>query len=145
MKKYMAIGLLVAAGLGLAAPDAHTLAITQNNFVAEDNMGGALLLLNKADEAHAHFEAAARINPHDPMSHSNLGAYLQQHNQLREAVEEYESTIRMTSDPELLASTYAQLNPKLMLKAACWNCCGLVTKPGSFSSEKPIALSASWK
>jgi Flp pilus assembly protein TadD len=87
----------------------HTLAITQNNFVAEDNMGGALLLLDKPDEAHAHFEAAARINPRDPMSHSNLGAYLQEHNRLREAVEEYESTIRMTSDPALLALTNANL------------------------------------
>jgi len=88
---------------------AHTLAITQNNFVAEDNMGGALLLLGKPDEAHEHFVAAARINPRDPMSHSNLGAYLQEHNQLREAVQEYESTIQMTSDPALLASTYANL------------------------------------
>ena len=87
----------------------HTLAITHNNFVAEDNMGGALLLLGKPDEAHEHFEAAARINPHDPMSHSNLGAYLQEHNQLREAVQEYGATIQMTSDPALLASTYANL------------------------------------
>jgi len=87
----------------------HTLAITQNNFVAEDNMGGALLLLDKLDEAHTHFEAAARINPHDPMSHSNLGVYLQEHNRLREAVEEYRSAIQMTSDPALLASTYANL------------------------------------
>ncbi len=87
----------------------HTLAITQNNFVAEDNMGGALLLLDKPDEAHTHFEAAARINPHDPMSHSNLGVYLQEHNQLRGAVEEYRSAIQMTSDPALLASTYANL------------------------------------
>src|SRR5581483_9100930 len=87
----------------------HTLAITQNNFVAEDNMGGALLLLDKPDEAHTHFEAAARINPHDPMSRSNLGVYLQEHNRLREAVEEYRSAIQMTSDPALLASTYANL------------------------------------
>jgi cytochrome c-type biogenesis protein CcmH/NrfG len=87
----------------------HTLAITQNNFVAEDNMGGALLLLGKPDEAHEHFEAAARINPHDPMSHSNLGAYLQEHNQLRQAVDQYESAIRMTSDPALLASIYGNL------------------------------------
>ena len=87
----------------------HTLAITQNNFVAEDNMGGALLLLGRPDEAHEHFEAAARINPHDPMSHSNLGAYLQEHNQLREAVQQYQSTVQMTLDPALLASTYANL------------------------------------
>jgi hypothetical protein len=51
----------------------HTLAVTSNNFVAEDNSGGALILEGREEEAHAHFEAAARINPRDPMSHSNLG------------------------------------------------------------------------
>jgi tetratricopeptide (TPR) repeat protein len=87
----------------------HTLAVTHNNFIAENNMGGALLLLDKAEEAHAHFAAAAAINPHDPMSRSNLGAYSQEHGQLREAVDQYETTIRLTSDPALLASTYANL------------------------------------
>ena len=38
----------------------------QNNFVAEDNLGGALILEDKEEQAHAHFEAAARINPKDP-------------------------------------------------------------------------------
>jgi Tfp pilus assembly protein PilF len=87
----------------------HTLAITQHNFIAENNMGGALLLLDRPEEAHMHFVAASAINPRDPMSRSNLGAYLQEHNQLREAVEQYETTIRLTSDPALLASTYANL------------------------------------
>jgi protein O-mannosyl-transferase len=88
---------------------AHTLAVTRNNYIAENNMGGALVLDGKTDEAHAHFLAAAEINPRDPMSHSNLGAYSQEHNQLREAVDQYETTIRLTSDPALLASTYANL------------------------------------
>ncbi len=87
----------------------HTLAITQNNFIAENNMGGALLLAGHADEAHEHFLRASQINPHDPMSRSNLGAYAQDHGDLRQAVEEYETTIRETSDPALLASTYANL------------------------------------
>jgi cytochrome c-type biogenesis protein CcmH/NrfG len=87
----------------------HTLAVTHDNFIAENNMGGALLLQDKPEEAHAHFAAAAAINPHDPMSRSNLGAYSQEHGQLREAVDEYETTIRLTSDPALLASTYANL------------------------------------
>ena len=87
----------------------RTLAVTQNNFIAEDNLGGAFLLEGKPDEAHTHFAEAARINPRDPMSRSNLGAYLQEHNQLREAVEQYEETIRLTTDPGLLASTYANL------------------------------------
>jgi protein O-mannosyl-transferase len=88
---------------------AHTLAVTEGNFVAEDNLGGALILEGKAEEAHTHFEAAARINPKDPMSHSNLGAYFQSHNQMREAVKECEAVIALTADPSLLAGTYANL------------------------------------
>jgi len=87
----------------------HTLATTQNNFIAENNMGGALLLGSHAEEAHEHFLRASQINPHDPMSRSNLGAYAQEHGDLRQAVDEYETTIRETSDPALLASTYANL------------------------------------
>jgi tetratricopeptide (TPR) repeat protein len=87
----------------------HTLAVTSNNFVAEDNLGGALILDGREEEAHAHFESAARINPRDPMSHSNLGTYYETHNQGREAVREYEAAIAMTSDPGLLSQTYANL------------------------------------
>ncbi len=87
----------------------HTLAVTTNNFVAEDNLGGALILEGKEEEAHAHFEAAALMNPKDPMSHSNLGTYYQTHNQMREAVKQYEAAAGMTSDPGLLAQTYANL------------------------------------
>jgi protein O-mannosyl-transferase len=87
----------------------HTLAITDRNFIAQDNLGGALLLLGKPDEAYPHFQAAAAINPRDPMSHSNLGAYLLQHGQITEAMDQYQRTISLTSDAGLLASTYANL------------------------------------
>jgi tetratricopeptide (TPR) repeat protein len=87
----------------------HTLAVTQNNFIAEDNLGGALILEGKEDEAQRHFAAAARINPRDAMSRSNLGTYFQTHNRPREAVAEYESAVVLTSDPGLLAQTYADL------------------------------------
>jgi len=87
----------------------HALAVTRNNFIAEDNLGGALILEGKEDEAHLHFAAAARINPRDPMSRGNLGTYFQTHNQMREAVEEYQAAIALTSDTGLLAQTYANL------------------------------------
>jgi len=87
----------------------HALVVTENNFVAENNLGGALILEDKEDEAHAHFEAAARINLRDPMSRSDLGIYFQHHNQMREAVAAYQAAIELTSDPGLLASTYANL------------------------------------
>ena len=88
---------------------AHALAVTQNNFVAEDNLGGALVLEGKEDEAHEHFETAARINPRDPMSRSNLGTYDQNHGRMREAEANYQAAVDLTSDPSLLAPTYANL------------------------------------
>jgi len=87
----------------------HALAVTDKNFIAQNNLGGALLLLGKPDEAYAHFQAAAEINPNDPMSRSNLGAYLQEHGKLSEAMAQYDRTISLTSDPGLLAATYANL------------------------------------
>ncbi|MGA8764847.1 MAG: tetratricopeptide repeat protein, partial [Candidatus Sulfotelmatobacter sp.] len=88
---------------------AHALAVTQNNFVAEDNMGGALVLEGKPDEAFPHFEAAARMNPRDPMSRSNLGTYFGSHGRTTEAIAQYEAAIALTSDSGLLAQTYANL------------------------------------
>ena len=95
----------------------HTLAVTENNFVAEDNVGGALILEDKEEEAHPHFEAAARINPRDPMSHSNLGTYYQNHNRMREAIAHYEAAVDLTSDPGMLALTYANLGAAHMARA----------------------------
>lgn len=87
----------------------HALAVTQNNFIAEDNLGGALILEGKEEEAQRHFAAAARINPKDPMSRSNLGTYFQTHNQLPEAIAQYEVAVGLTTDAGLLSETYANL------------------------------------
>jgi superkiller protein 3 len=43
------------------------------------------------------------------MSRSNLGTYFQTHNRLREAIEQYESAVTLTSDAGLLAQTYSNL------------------------------------
>ena len=87
----------------------HALEVTKNNFIAEDNLGGALLLMGKEEEAYPHFEAAAKINPRDPLSHSNLGTYAQSHGHLQEAVMQYQTALALTSDAGLLAQTYANL------------------------------------
>jgi protein O-mannosyl-transferase len=87
----------------------HTLAVTANNSTAEDNLGGALILENKEEEAYSHFVAAARISPNDPMSHANLGTYFQSRHRMREAIEQYETTISLTLDGPLLSNTYANL------------------------------------
>jgi protein O-mannosyl-transferase len=87
----------------------HALAVTKNNFIAEDNLGGALILEGREEEAYPHFQAASQINPRDPMSHSNLGTYFQSHHELPQAIAEYQTAIGLTSDGALLAETYANL------------------------------------
>jgi tetratricopeptide (TPR) repeat protein len=87
----------------------HALAVTQNNFVAEDEFGGALTQLNRFDEAYPHFVRAAQIQPADPVSHSNIGAYLHQHGHPAEAIPQYEIAASLTTDARVLATTYANL------------------------------------
>ena len=88
---------------------AHALAVTQNNFIAEDNLGGALVMEGNADQAFPHFEAASRINPQDAMSRMNIGAYLQSHGHVDEAITQYKTAIGLTSDAGLRAQAYANL------------------------------------
>jgi len=87
----------------------HTLQVTENNFIAEDNLGGALVLENRAEEAFPHFQAASRINPRDPMSRGNLATYFMTHGRTREAVAQYEQAVELTSDTGLLAQMYANM------------------------------------
>lgn len=85
----------------------HALAITKNNFVAEDNLGGALLLRGEIEAAYPHFVAASHINPRDPMSRSNLGTYALSHGRFADALAQYDRVIALTSDSSLLGQVYA--------------------------------------
>jgi protein O-mannosyl-transferase len=87
----------------------HALAVTRNNFVAEDELGGALVDRGRTDEAYPHFLRAAQLAPQDPVSHSNIGAYLHQHGHPAEAIPQYDTAISLTSDARVLATTYANL------------------------------------
>jgi protein O-mannosyl-transferase len=87
----------------------HTLAVTEHNLVAEDNMGVTLLDLGRPADALPHFERAAAINPRDALSRINIAADLQDRDLLQKAVEEYELTLTLTTDPKLLVVAYKNL------------------------------------
>ncbi|HLZ40334.1 MAG TPA: tetratricopeptide repeat protein [Candidatus Sulfotelmatobacter sp.] len=87
----------------------HTLRVTKNNFVAEDEFGGALAQLGRTDEAYPHFVRAARLAPTDPVAHTNIGFYLYQHGRAAEAVPHFKLAATQTSDARVLATTYADL------------------------------------
>jgi len=87
----------------------HTLDVTQNNFAAENGLGGALIQAGRPDEAFLHFQRASAIAPNDPLSHADMGTYLHQNGHLPEAIQQYETAVRLANNPGLLANTYTNL------------------------------------
>ena len=87
----------------------HTLSVTQDNFVAENNLAAALMRLDRSDEAIIHFRAAAALEPGDSASQFNLGIYAQDHGDLQQAVARYTNALRLATDTRIRASAYANL------------------------------------
>ena len=87
----------------------HTLSVTQDNFVAENNVAAALMRLGRSDEAIAHFRTAAALEPGDSASQFNLGIYAQDHGDLQQAVARYTNALRLATDTQIRASAYANL------------------------------------
>jgi tetratricopeptide (TPR) repeat protein len=87
----------------------HTLAVTQQSFVAENNFAEALVNQGKYDEAITHFRAASAIEPRDATSQLNLGIYAQQRGDLQQAAARYSYVLRLATDTQLRASAYAHL------------------------------------
>jgi tetratricopeptide (TPR) repeat protein len=87
----------------------HALAVTQNNYVAENNFATALIKQGRDDEAIAHFRAASALEPGDAASQLNLGIYAQQHGDLQQAAARYANVLRLATDTQLRSSAYANL------------------------------------
>jgi protein O-mannosyl-transferase len=87
----------------------HTIQVTRANFVAEDNLGGALVIEGKIDQAMPHFRAAAAINPEDPVANLNIATNLQQQGKVQQAIARYRIVLRMTPDAVLRANTFSNL------------------------------------
>jgi len=89
--------------------EAQALHSNPDDWVAENNLGHALLNIGEEDQALAHFRAAVAIHPSDADSNLNIGAYEQGHNDLFGALEQYKKVLAMTqSTARLNAVTRAQ-------------------------------------
>jgi protein O-mannosyl-transferase len=86
----------------------HTLDVTEENFIADDNLGD-LLLKQGRPEALEYFEAAARIAPWDPVSHGAVASSLQDRGDFPGAIREYEIVLRARPEPALAANAYASM------------------------------------
>ena len=67
----------------------HALEVTHDNWVAENNLGTALLKLSRVEDAIPHFRRAAALFPEDPNGNLNIGTYEQMHGNLPAAIERY--------------------------------------------------------
>jgi len=95
---------------------AHTVGVTKDNFLGEQNLGAALLAADRYKDALPHFIKAAELRPADPAAHLNLGGDLALSDRPREAIAQYEAAIGLTSDPamrieayEILGRLYSQI------------------------------------
>ena len=87
----------------------HALQVTNNNFVAEDSLGGALMAEGRLEEAQPHFRSAATIHPSDPLSNLNIAIYEMQHNDLPAATQQFKKTIDLTPDARVKAAAFTSL------------------------------------
>ena len=100
----------------------HALAVTSRNGIAEDNVGAALMEMQRPDLAMPHFEAAAEFVPELSTAHYNLGVLQQQQNHPDAAKHEYELALKYGADATEIMQTHSNLGFLLMerndLKAA---------------------------
>jgi tetratricopeptide (TPR) repeat protein len=108
---------LIAAMVGLLALEArgYTVAYTDeatlwgyavernpNNWMAQDNLAKALLLLNRPQEAAEHFAASLQLRPGRAETYSNLGRALVAMDRVPEALAEFDQALANSpADPEI--------------------------------------------
>ena len=76
----------------------HALDVTENNYLAHDNLGVALGMKGQIDEATSQLQEAVRLKPDDAEARNNLGNALSSKGQLDEAICQYQEAVRLKLD-----------------------------------------------
>jgi Flp pilus assembly protein TadD len=80
----------------------HTVAVTDNNFIAMTNLGYELMQRDRLDEAAIRFNDALRVSPNYLLARQNLGLALTKQRKYTEAIEQYQHALRMEPRNALL-------------------------------------------
>jgi Flp pilus assembly protein TadD len=76
----------------------HTLQVTTNNYVAQNNLGNALADRGRVEEAISHYTEALRIKPDHAEAYNNWGTILVEQGRLEEAVDRFLMALRAKPD-----------------------------------------------
>ncbi len=87
----------------------RTLALTEDNYIAQVNLGEFLFRQGRAEEAAAHFRAALAIRPDGLTANLNLGAYEDSRGNLPAAIERYRMVASHAAAPGMRATAYSSL------------------------------------
>jgi Flp pilus assembly protein TadD len=87
----------------------HAIAVTGGNYIAQDNLGFALLQGGDADGATEHFQAALRIMPSDPTSLFKTAMFEQQRKNFPEALERYNTLLGLTQNIAMRATVLTNM------------------------------------
>lgn len=88
---------------------AHTLSVTENNWLIQTNYGKILEEQGKEKEANVHFEKAMNIDPKSSVHHLNLANNLYRLGKIGEAEKHYKMAITVGNDKESTAKANNRL------------------------------------
>jgi tetratricopeptide (TPR) repeat protein len=80
----------------------HTLAITEGNYTAEDNLATALIAQGRIEEAMPHLQRARSLRPDDALATLNIATYEQMRGNYQTALEDYARVMQFTKEPSFL-------------------------------------------
>lgn len=84
----------------------HAIAVTENNFLAHNNLANVLPGSGRREDAIYHYTEALRIKPDYAEAHNNIGVALARQGRVDEAVAHYQEALRLRPD---CAETYVNL------------------------------------
>ncbi len=87
----------------------YALTVTDNNFMAEDQLARELATQGRMQEAIKHFQVAENLHVYDASQLLLLGIFEFSHGHPQDAIEQYEIVLRNSSDPAVRAAAFDNL------------------------------------
>ena len=82
----------------------QTLAVTENNDLAHNNLGSVWLKSGRVDDAIREYQAALKITPDSPLARNNLGSAFLKQGKVAEAIQEFRRVL--SRDPQSIRGRF---------------------------------------